>query len=152
MAAILADQTLRYAWTCVDWALRLSDCAECGAELATGPRDCVSCAIADERRWALEDAAPDRMTGNERALRQARSVLRAPARHRSTVVSYWRLVLPFLLTGEVVGIERAEWLRACVLAGRYRELATFGSYVELASNSELPWRDAGAVVAVARGT
>lgn len=147
VGTVLADETWRYPWTCVDWALRLSECTDCGAELATGEPGCLGCAIADDKRWAREHAMPsdpvNRVSGNERALRTARVVLRAPARYRTTVVRQWRLVLPFLLTGELTGGERNHWLRAALISGHYDELAACRHYADLVTASRVPWYDAG---------
>lgn len=146
VGTVLADETWRYPWTCVDWALRLSDCAACGAELATGVPGCVGCAVADDRRWAREhdisSGPAARMSGNERALRTARVVLRAPTRYRPVVVQQYRLVLPFLLTGELAGGERNHWLRASLIAGRYDELAQYRRYADLVTAPRVPWYDA----------
>jgi hypothetical protein len=140
---VLSDETWGYPWTCVDWALRLSDCVVCGGELATGEPDCVACAAADDRRWAREHTPPSgRMSTNERALRAARVALRAPARFRPAVLSYWRLTIPFLLTGEMTGTENSQWLRASLIAGRYPELASCKRYAELSAALQPPWRDA----------
>lgn len=131
----------RYAWTCVDWAMAAIDCPACTCELGDGPLDCVLCRIADETRWEWEHAAPwATVSPNEHSLREARVVLRAPHRHRATVVLAWRLSLPFLLTGEVVGRLRTPWLSAYLKAGRYDELAAAGSYSQLSGTPELPWR------------
>jgi hypothetical protein len=145
VGTVLADVTWRYPWTCVDWALRLSECPDCGAELATGDPGCVGCAIADDKRWAREHdistGPAARVSGNERALRTARVVLRAPARYRTTVVLHWRLVLPFLLTGELAGFERNHWLRAALISGRYDELSTRRHYADLVDAPRVPWHD-----------
>jgi hypothetical protein len=135
--AVLADEAGRYPWTCLDWALRLSNCAECGREATTGALECVCCAIADEKRWS----APANSTPNEHLLRVARVTLRAPHRHRASMLSYWRLVVPFLLTGEVFTPRQAQRLRAFIIAGRYGELVTCTDFAELASLPDLPWRD-----------
>lgn len=138
---VLAAEIGEYAWTCMDWAMTAIDCPACDAPLGDGPVGCVLCRIADETRWAWEHLAPDdSITPNEHALREARVVLRAPHRHRATVVLTWRLSLPFLLTGEVAGRLRAPWLSAYLRAGRYDELAAAGSYTQLTGTPELPWR------------
>ncbi|HEX9339100.1 MAG TPA: hypothetical protein VF892_24580 [Pseudonocardiaceae bacterium] len=131
-----------YSWTCVDQAMTVIDCPSCRAALGTGPVGCVLCRIADETRWAWEHLAPaDSITPNEHALRAARAVLRAPHRHRATVVLTWRLALPFLLTGEVTEPARASpWLTAYLRAGRYAELAAAGSFTQLTGTPDLPWR------------
>lgn len=130
-----------YPWTCVDWAMAAIDCPACGAELGNGPLDCVLCRIGDESRWEWEHTAPAAtLSPNEHSLREARVVLCAPHRHRGTVVLAWRLSLPFLLTGEVAGRLRTPWLSAYLKAGRYEELASAGSYTQLAGTPELPWR------------
>jgi hypothetical protein len=137
ISAVLSDDAGLYPWTCLDWALRLSNCAECRREAATGELECVCCAIADEKRWM----AGGDMTPNEHSLRVARAVLRAPHRHRASLVSYWRLVLPFLLTGEFFTPRQAQRLRAFLIAGRYAELAASTSFEEMASLPDLPWRE-----------
>jgi hypothetical protein len=137
ISAVLSDEAGLYPWTCLDWALRLSSCAECGREATTGEVECVCCAIADEKRWM----AGGEMTPNEHSLRVARVVLRAPHRHRASMVSYWRLVLPFLLVGSYFTARQAQRLRAFLIAGRYAELATFTSFEEMASLPDLPWRE-----------
>ncbi|MFL6118170.1 hypothetical protein [Actinophytocola sp.] len=107
-----------YSWTCVDWALRQLTCEGCRGELAAGAPTCVGCAAADSARWEVQ--AP---TTNEHALRTAAVVLRAPSWRRESVVSTWRLVLPFVLTGAVVPVAAMRQVRIYVLAGRYEELA-----------------------------
>jgi hypothetical protein len=136
ISAVLSDDGGTYPWTCLDWALRLSNCAGCGKEATTGDIECAYCAIAEEKRWM----AGGDMTPNEHALRQARAVLRAPHRHRASQVSYWRLVLPFLLTGDCFTPRQAQRLRSFLIAGRYAEVAAYTSYDELASLPDLPWR------------
>jgi len=138
---VVAADVGDYPWTCVDHAMAMIDCPSCGAALGTGPVGCVLCRIADETRWAWEHLAPSgAITPNEHALRAARVVLRAPHRHRATVVLTWRLALPFLLTGEVTEPARAPWLTAYLRAGRYDELAAAGSFTQLTGTPDLPWR------------
>jgi hypothetical protein len=138
---VVAADVGGYPWTCVDWAMAAIECPQCRAPLGAGPVGCVLCRIADETRWSWEHLAPpNSITPNEHAIREARSVLRAPHRHRATVVLNWRLALPFLLTGEAVGDLRPQWIRAFLRAGRYDELAAAGSYSQLAATPELPWR------------
>lgn len=138
---VVAAEVGDYPWTCVDWAMAAIGCPSCDAPLGDGPIGCVLCRIADETRWAWEHLAPaGSITPNEHALREARVVLRAPHRHRATVVLTWRLALPFLLTGEVTEPGRAPWLKAYLRAGRYDELAAAGSYTQLTGTPELPWR------------
>ncbi|TDV40791.1 hypothetical protein [Actinophytocola oryzae] len=122
-----------HPWTCVDWALRQLRCEGCGGELAAGAAGCVGCAAADSARW--ETPAPN---PHEHALRTASAVLRAPTWRREAVVSTWRLVLPFVLTGAPVSPDDLRTVRTFVLAGRYDELAaleTLPLVVPL-----LPWR------------
>lgn len=138
---VVAADVGDYPWTCVDHAMAMIDCPSCGTALGTGPVGCVLCRIADETRWAWEHLAPaGAITPNEHALREARVVLRAPHRHRATVVLTWRLALPFLLTGEVTEPARAPWLTAYLRAGRYDELAAAGSFTQLTGTPDLPWR------------
>ncbi|MBV8933224.1 MAG: hypothetical protein JOZ47_17185 [Kutzneria sp.] len=141
---VLAGEVGRYPWTCTDWAMSLVRCPACGAELGTGVMSCLRCRIADEARWAWDHAGrPVRMTGNEHALRVARTVLRAPHRQRETIVHGWRLALPFLLIGESPRAEQARRIRAYVLAKRYEELAECHSLAEMARLPGVPWRTGG---------
>lgn len=138
---VVAAEIGTYPWTCVDWAMTGIDCPACDAVLGTGPIGCVLCRIADETRWAWDHTAPTgAITPNEHALREARVVLRAPHRHRATVVLGWRLSVPFLLTGEAPGRLRTPWVKAYLRAGRYDELAAADTYTQLAGASELPLR------------
>jgi hypothetical protein len=138
---VVAADVGAHPWTCVDHAMSMIDCPSCGAALGTGPVGCVLCRIADETRWAWEHLAPPgAITPNEHALRTARVVLRAPHRHRATVVLTWRLALPFLLTGEVTEPAQVPWLTAYLRAGRYDELAAAGSFTQLTGTPDLPWR------------
>ena len=111
-----------YRWTCVDWALRQLRCEGCRGELAAGAPTCVGCAAADSARW--ETPA---LTSNEHALRTAAVVLRAPDWHREAVVSAWRLVLPFVLTGVPLPAGTLREVRTYVLAGRYEEVAALAA-------------------------
>jgi hypothetical protein len=120
-----------YAWTCVDWALRQLRCAGCRGELAAGAPDCVGCAAANSARWEWP--------GDDVALRTAVVVLRAPTWHRPAVVSTWRLLLPFVLTGASVAGLVAP-VRTQVLAGRLDELTSAESLTDLAFPPLLPWR------------
>ena len=131
--AVVADAPVgAYPWRCVDWALRQLRCAGCRGELAAGAPDCVGCAAADSARWEIPGL------GSDRLLRTALVVLRAPTWHRSSVVSSWRLVLPFLMTGAVVSPAALAQVRTQVLAGRYDELAAIP---ELPLEIPLiPWR------------
>jgi hypothetical protein len=122
-----------YAWTCTDWALRQLRCAGCRSELGAGPPECVGCAAAESARWEWDGP----LTANERQLRAAVVRLRAPHRARAVVVSASRLVLPFVLVGEVIGTRTLRLVRTAVLAGRYEELAAQDSLAELPA---LPWR------------
>jgi hypothetical protein len=83
---------------------------------------------------------PERMTGNEHAMRVARMVLRAPHRQRETIVRGWRLTMPFLLLGELPTTSQAQWIRAHVLADRYDELVQARSLTDLAGLPSVPWR------------
>lgn len=136
---LAADGT--YAWTCTDWALRLLRCEECAGELGAGDPVCLSCAAADASRWSWSEAAPPgSLTPGERLLRLAVLALRAPQRRRASVVSAWRLAVPFLLVGEVVTAAHLRGIRSAVLAGRYADLALLDRVVELANLPLLPWR------------
>lgn len=122
-----------YPWTTVDWALRQLTCEDCTGELAAGDPSCVACAAADSTRWETQA-----LTSNEHAHRTATVVLRTPTWRRDSVVSTWRLVLPFVLAGEVVPAATLRTIRTQVLAGRYEELAALETWplaVPL-----LPWR------------
>ena len=122
-----------YRWTCVDWALRQLTCQGCGGELAAGAPTCVGCAAADSAHWEVPAPTP-----NEHALRTASVMLRAPSWRRESVVSTWRLVLPFVLTGEVPPVTSLREIRTSVIAGRYEELAALES-LPLALPAP-PWR------------
>lgn len=138
---VLADEVGRHPWTCTDWAMTLVSCAHCGHELGCGPVDCVRCAVAEARRWSWDHTGyPRSITAGEHALRVARAVLRAPHRRRPAVVRAWRLLLPFLLVGDLPTAGQVRRIRAHVIAGAYAELAGCTSHVELAGFPELPWR------------
>ena len=132
-AAVADADPGEHPWTCVDWALRQLRCAGCGGELAAGAAHCVGCAAADAARWETPT-----LTSNEQALRLATVALRAPTWHRESVVSTWRLVLPFVLTGDVVPAPGLRLVRTQVLAGRYDELAALESLPLVVPL--LPWR------------
>ncbi len=138
---VLADEVGRHPWTCTDWAMTLVACSQCGDELGTGPVDCWRCGVADGLRWSWDHAGlPDAISAGEHALRVARAALRAPHRHREAVARTWRLLLPFLLVGELPTVGQVRRVRAAVLAGAYPELAACTSHVELLAFPELPWR------------
>ncbi|MDQ2583452.1 hypothetical protein CKY47_05535 [Saccharothrix yanglingensis] len=138
---VLADQVGRHPWTCTDWAMTLVSCSQCGEELATGPVDCVRCAMADGLRWSWDHGGhPTSITAGEHALRVARAALRAPHRRRGPVVLGWRLLMPFLLVGELPTVGQVRRVRAAVLAGAYAELAACTSHGDLTGYPELPWR------------
>jgi hypothetical protein len=138
---VLADEVGRHPWTCTDWAMTLLACTRCGEELATGPADCVRCAMADGLRWSWDHAGhPEAISAGEHALRVARATLRAPHRSRAATVGAWRLLLPFLLVGELPTVGQVRRIRAAVLAGAYADLAGCTTHVELASFPEVPWR------------
>lgn len=127
-----------YPWNCVDWALRQLTCEGCGGELAAGDASCVGCAAADSARWEIPA-----LTSNEHAHRTAAVMLRAPSWRRESVVSTWRLVLPFVLTGVVVPASELRAIRTQVLAGRYDELAVLEALPLVVPL--LPWRRSTAV-------
>lgn len=134
---VISSPVDSFGWTCADWALRLLRCEECGGELGAGDPVCLECAAADAFRWEWDhDAKP--IAGH--ALRPAVAALRAPHRRRDSVVATWRLVMPFLLAGEVVSAAQLRGIRAGVLAGRYTDLAGLERVVELANLPLLPWR------------
>ncbi|MFT7841549.1 hypothetical protein Q5530_35900 [Saccharothrix sp. BKS2] len=138
---VLADEVGRHPWTCTDWAMTLVACSQCGEELGAGPVDCWRCAVADGLRWSWDHTGyPGAMTAGEHLLRVARAALRAPHRRRAAVVRAWRLLLPFLLAGDLPTVGQLRRVRAAVIAGDYAELAGCASHVELASFPELPWR------------
>ncbi|MEU5694745.1 hypothetical protein [Actinosynnema sp. NPDC020468] len=143
---VLADEVGCHPWTCTDWAMALTSCSQCGEELGTGPVDCVRCALADELRWSWDhEGHPRSMTGGEHALRVARATLRAPHRRRVAVVGTWRLLLPFLLVGDLPTTGQVLRLRAHVLAGGYDALLGCATHVDLVGLPELPWRRSACV-------
>jgi hypothetical protein len=136
-----SNRANEYPWTCTDWALWLLRCTACGGRLGSGDLGCVACAAADQSRWAWDhQALPVTMTPNEHALRVTVAGLRAPHRHRDSVVAGWRLALPFLLTGQTPTTRQAGRIRALILAGRYPELARLNGFCAMASIPDLPWR------------
>lgn len=138
---VLAADVGRHPWTCTDWALWLLQCRECHGRLGSGEAGCLACATADAARWAWDFAGlPNAMTPNEHALRVAVAGLRAPHRHRSSVVSGWRLVLPFLFAGDLPTTSQAQRIRGHILAGRYAKLAAADSVGDMAGLPDLPWR------------
>ncbi|OLR89827.1 hypothetical protein [Actinokineospora bangkokensis] len=140
-AQVLTAPPGHHPWTCDDWAMRRTPCPECRAELGSGALDCLSCASADQSRWAWPHLAPtDRMHPNEKALRQAVTRLRSAERGRPGVVSFCKLVLPFLLTGETPTRVQARRIRMHLMAGREDELSEATSIAHMASLPTLPWR------------
>lgn len=138
---VLAAEVGSHPWTCTDWALWLLRCAQCGGRLGSGDSGCVACAVADAGRWAWDhQGMPRAMTPNEHALRVVVAGLRAPHRHRESIVTGWRLVLPFLLTGDTPSTSQAQRIRRHVLAGRYAELARRTGLAAMADLADLPWR------------
>jgi hypothetical protein len=138
---VLLEDVGKHPWTCTDIAMTVLRCATCGAELGTGDMSCLHCQIADEQRWAWDHMGyPKRMTGNEHALRVARTVLRAPHRQRESIVRCWRLTMPFLLVGDLPTTSQAQRIRAHVLAERDDELLACRSLAELATLPSVPWR------------
>jgi hypothetical protein len=138
---VLDDEVGAYPWTCVDWAMTLVRCSQCSSEPSTGPLDCVRCTMAEETRWSWDHSgAPDVITPEEHALRVARAVLRAPHRSRPIVAATWRLLIPFLLVGELPTVGQIQRIRAQVLAGHYSALAACATLVQLAGLPELFWR------------
>ncbi|PRY46351.1 hypothetical protein [Umezawaea tangerina] len=135
------DEIGRFSWTCTDWAMTLVRCSHCASEPATGPLDCVRCSMAEATRWSWDHSGtPDVITPEDHALRVARAVLRAPHRHRAVVASTWRLLIPFLLVGELATTGQIQRVRAHVLAGHYEELAACATHVQLTGLPELYWR------------
>ncbi|HEU5471722.1 MAG TPA: hypothetical protein VFV67_13810 [Actinophytocola sp.] len=138
---VLSDEVGRHPWTCTDWALWLLRCGRCGGQLGSGDSGCMACAAADQARWAWDyQALPDAMTPNEHALRVAVAGLRAPHRHRGSVVTGWRLALPFLFVGDLPTTAQTQRIRGHVLAGRYAELARQQGFAAMACLPDLPWR------------
>jgi hypothetical protein len=138
---VLEDEVERYSWTCIDWAMTLVRCSQCDAEPATGPLDCLRCAMAEAARWSWDHSgAADVITPEEHALRVARAALRAPHRSRAVVVATWRLLIPFLLVGELATVGQVQRLRAQVLAGQYEDLASCATHVRLVGLPEIYWR------------
>ncbi|MGW5050434.1 hypothetical protein [Actinokineospora sp. NPDC004072] len=140
-AEVLAEPAGVYPWTCTDWALRLIPCPACRAELGAGDPGCLTCARADQDRWAWDHAGmPVAMTPNEHTLRVAVAALRSAERRRPTVVAFWRLTLPFLLVGDTFTAAQARRIRVLLLAGRADELAEASSYGAMTTLPDLPWR------------
>lgn len=130
-----------YPWTCTDWAMRLTVCSMCRAELGTGDSGCLACASADQARWAWDYAGmPASMTYNEHVLRVAVTCLRAAHHKRDSQVAFWRLSIPFLLIGETATPAQAQRIRTYLLAGRTEELSAGSSFAALAALPDLPWR------------
>ncbi|HVK24105.1 MAG TPA: hypothetical protein VM677_22360 [Actinokineospora sp.] len=141
VARVFAAEPGTHPWTCTDWAMRLTVCPTCRAELGTGDSGCLRCAGADQSRWAWDYAAmPNSMTHNEHVLRVTVAGLRAAHRRRDNQVAYWRLSLPFLITGEAVTAAQAQRVRTYLLAGRTEELSAGGSFADMAALPDLPWR------------
>jgi hypothetical protein len=131
----------RYPWTCTDWALWLLRCDECGGQLGSGDLGCGGCAAADAARWEWDyTGMPHAMTANEHALRVAVAGLRAPDRHRASVVTGWRLALPLLFAGATPTPPQTRRIRTLVLAGRYAELAAQHDFCAMATLPDVPWR------------
>jgi hypothetical protein len=138
---VLAEEIGRYPWTCTDWAMRVVECRSCGAERGAGDLGCVCCTVISQARWAWDfSAMPKAMSYNEHALRVAVAGLRAGHRHRESIVQGWRLLLPFLLAGDLPTNAQGQRLRAYVLAGRFTELAARTTLAEIAGAPGLPWR------------
>lgn len=138
---VLSEEVGAYPWTCVDWALWLLRCTECGGQQGSGDVGCGVCAASDAARWAWDfTGMPDAMTGNEHALRVTVAGLRAPHRHRAPVLAGWRLALPYLFVGETPTTRQAQRIRTLVLAGRYDELALQNSFCAMADLPDVPWR------------
>jgi hypothetical protein len=138
---VLSDKVGAYSWTCMDWALWLLRCTECGGQQGSGDLGCVTCAASDAARWAWDySAMPHAMTANEHALRVAVAGLRAPHRHRLPALAGWRLALPFLLIGQTPTVAQAQRIRTLVLASRYDELAMRNDFCSMAALPDLPWR------------
>lgn len=140
--AVVGARPGAYAWTCTDWALRLIECPSCRAELGAGDPGCLSCAGADQGRWAWDHAGvPKAMTHNEHLLRLAVAELRAAERRRAGRVAFWRLTLPFLLVGDTFTAAQARRVRTLLLAGRTEELDEADGYAAMVALPDLPWRD-----------
>lgn len=137
---VLEDEVGRYSWTCTDWAMTLVRCSACDAEPATGPVDCLRCSMAEAARWSWDHSSSGRITPSEHALRVARAVLRAPHRSRDVVAATWRLLIPFLLVGELATAGQVQRLRAQVLAGQYEDLAACATHERLVGLPEIYWR------------
>ncbi|WP_091453133.1 hypothetical protein [Actinokineospora iranica] len=138
---VLADDLGAHPWTCLDWAMRLVTCPLCRTELGTGNPGCMSCANADQNRWAWDHAAvPKTMTRNEHALRLAVATLRAARHRRKSVVAFWHLSLPFVLAGATPTARQARRIRTHLLANRHEDLAEADSLTAMAILPDLPWR------------
>ncbi|WP_424184050.1 hypothetical protein ACOBQX_19155 [Actinokineospora sp. G85] len=140
-AMVLADDPGAHPWTCDDWAMRRTSCPYCRAELGSGALDCLSCASADQARWAWDHTAPPHaMRPDEHALRLTVAGLRSAERRRPGVVGFWRLLLPFLLVGRAPTRAESRRVRLHLMAGREDELSAAGSVEEMAALPDLPWR------------
>ncbi len=124
LAQIVLDEVERHPWSCVDWAMTLTQCNVCGQELGGGPTECTECAAAFGNALWSEMVAGRRgeVTGNEHALHVGRFVLRHPHRYPENSVTGWRLSMPGLLTGWLPSREDAQQSMALIKAGRLSEV------------------------------
>lgn len=124
LAQLVTDEVEQHPWTCVDWAMTLTQCNACGQELGGGSTECTECAAAFGNALWSEIVAGRRgeVTGNEHALHVGRFVLRHPHRYPENSVTGWRLSMPGLLTGWLPSTEKAQQSMALIKAGRLAEV------------------------------
>jgi hypothetical protein len=124
LAHVVLGEVEQHPWSCVDWAMTLVQCDECGQELGGGPLDCMACATAFGNALWSELVAGRRgeVTSNEHALHVGRYVLRHPHRYPPTSVLGWRLNLPHILTGWLPSTAEAQAASKLLKAGRVDEV------------------------------
>lgn len=132
---VVSEKPGKRPWRCIDQALSLLPCPDCRGTLGSGDQDCPRCAAADAHRWRWQ--APD---DRQAALRSAALALRAPHRVRTSMLTTWRICLPFVLEGDTLSPHQRRKVCVAVLAGREDELAELNSLAEVLASTGLPWR------------
>ncbi len=134
LAQVVIDEVEDHPWSCVDWAMTLVICDECGQELGGGPLDCTACATAFGNALWAEMGAGRRgeVTGNEHALHVGRFVLRHPHRYPPNSVLGWRLNIPRLLTGWLPSTAEAQAASKLLKTGRMDEVKALLQQLEQA--------------------